>query len=191
MIKKKELRKLFKSIRKSLSVNEKNYFDSKIFTFLINSELYKNADFLLVYISYNSEIDTTKIIKRAFLDGKKVAVPYCIGNEMKFLTINSFDDLSEGKFGIPSADPDKCETVVDFQNTLCVVPALSFDVYGNRLGYGGGYYDRFLCKTRVDTVGLCYERCICHSIPNEKFDIGIKYILTENGLKKSEKEVSA
>lgn len=191
MIEKKELRKLFEATRKTLTVNEKSYFDSKIFTFLVNSELYRNAELLLVYVSYNGEVDTLRIIKRAFLDGKKVAVPYCHGNEMEFLIINSFDYLSKGKFGILSADPNKCETVVDFQNTLCIVPALSFDVYGNRLGYGGGYYDRFLSKNSIETVGLCYERCISHSIPNEKFDIVINFILTENGLKKSEKEVSA
>ncbi len=183
MIKKKENRKHYKIIRKSITKEEKRCFDRRIFTFFINSVLYKKADKLLIYVSVNGEVDTLDIISRALSDGKKVAVPYCSGKEMKFLVINSPDDLSEGEFGIPTADPERCEFVSDFNNTLCIVPGLSFDVKGNRLGYGGGFYDRFLCAHPVDTVGLCYERCLSESVPTEKFDIKINYVLTENGFK--------
>ncbi len=185
MIDKKELRKLYKAIRNRISPNEKCCFDSRIFTFLINSDLYKNAENLLIYVSVNDEVDTLDIISYALSDGKKVAVPYCCDKKMKFLVIESFDDLCDGEFGIPTADPEKCELIGSVSNTLCVVPGLSFDIYGNRLGYGGGFYDRFLAENPVDTVGLCYERCLSRSIPSDKYDIAIKYILTENGLKKS------
>lgn len=185
MIDKKELRKLYKTIRKRISSDEKSCFDSRIFSFLINSDLYKNAENLLIYVSVNDEVDTLDIISRALSDGKKVAVPYCCGKKMKFSVIESFDDLCDGEFGIPTADPENCEVISDFNNTLCIVPGLSFDIHGNRLGYGGGFYDRFLSENPVDTVGLCYGRCLSRSIPSDKYDIVIKYILTENGLKKS------
>lgn len=190
MIDKKELRKFYKSIRECISRNEKTLFDSKIFTFLVNSELFKDAETLLIYVSVNNEIDTNSIIKFALSEGKKVAVPYCVGNMMNFLVIKSPDDLIDGKFGIPTADPEKCFSVEDFSNALCVVPGLSFDNYGNRLGYGGGFYDRFLSKNKVKTVGLCYERSISNALPIEKYDIATDYILNENGLKTAKKEVS-
>ena len=183
MIEKKELRKLYKSTRESVSENEKNLFDSKIFTFLINSELFKKAEILLIYVSVCNEIDTYSIINFALSEGKKVAVPYCVGNMMNFLVIDSLNDLVDGKFGIPTADPEKCLSVENFGNALCIVPALSFDNYGNRLGYGGGFYDRFLCINQVKTVGLCYERCISNKLPIKKNDIAVDYIINENGLK--------
>lgn len=185
MIDKKDLRKLYKATRNSFSANEKNCFDSRILTFLINSDIYRNAQNILAYVSVNSEVDTINIINRCLSDRKNVAVPYCFGKEMKFLFVNSLDDLSDGEFGIPTADPEKCELVSDFNNSLCIVPGLSFDVNGNRLGYGGGFYDRFLAETPVDTVGLCYGRCLTRSIPSDEYDVIIRYVLTENGLIKS------
>lgn len=183
MINKSQLRKFYKSVRKSVSLDEKHWFDNRILSFLINSQLYKNAETILIYVSFNDEVDTFNIIKCALSDGKKVAVPYCLDNEMNFLVIKSTDDLSEGKFGIPTADPNKCVTIDNFCNAICVVPALSFDMYGNRLGYGGGFYDRFLSKNNFNTVGLSYERCISTLIPSEKYDVKIKCIITENGLR--------
>jgi 5-formyltetrahydrofolate cyclo-ligase len=190
MIDKKELRRFYRSVRKSQTSEEKNCFDKKIFSFLINSSLYKNASKILVYVSVNDEADTIEIIRYALNDGKTVAVPFCVDDKMEFLIINSLSDLSEGKFGIPTADPEKCAVLSDFEGALCVVPALSFDIYGNRLGYGGGLYDRFLNRKNVVSLGLTYERCLCGAIPREKHDIKIDYILTEKCLRNSKKEVS-
>lgn len=190
MTDKKSLRKLYKSVRNSFAPYETALIDRRIFTSFINSDLYKSAELLLIYVSSKGETDTLNIIDYALADGKKVAVPYCKENNMHFLLIESFSELSEGLFGIPEPDPVKCTPVMDFTDAVCVVPALCFDVYGNRLGYGGGYYDRFLSSVSVITVGLCRERSLCHRLPSEAHDIAIDYIITENGPRNSKKEVS-
>lgn len=181
---KSELRRFYRSVRKTVSADEKAVFDKRIFTRLINSALYRNSGRILIYVSVNDEACTSDIISYALNDGKIVAVPHCDGNKMDFLIINSPEDLSDGEFGIPTANPEKCIPVTDFRDTLCIVPGLSFDISGNRLGYGGGFYDRFLVNKDIVTVGITYERCIINSLPNEKHDVGINYLLTEKMLKK-------
>lgn len=190
MTDKTALRKLYKSVRNSFNNYEKSLIDEKIFTQFINSDLYKNSISLLIYVSSKGETDTFNIINYALANGKSVAVPYCEDEMMIFYNINSLDDLREGAFGIPEPDPKKCTAVCDFSDAVCIVPALSFDFFGNRLGYGGGYYDRFLSENSVITVGLCRERSLCPCLPSEEHDIAIDYILTENGLRNSKKEVS-
>lgn len=187
---KTELRRLYRSVRKSITKNEKSDFDKRIFIRLINSALYRNSDCILIYVSVNDEADTSDIIKYALDDGKIVAVPYCVGDKMDFLIISSLKDLSDGEFGIPTANPEKCSLVTDFKNTLCIVPGLSFDRFGNRLGYGGGYYDRFLSDKYLVTVGITYERCLSEFLQSEKHDVIIDYILTEKCLRNSKEEVS-
>lgn len=189
MTEKKNVRKLFKSMRNSLADSERDYSDKRIATCFINSNLF-NYDSLLIYVSSKGEPDTSAIIDYALNVGKKVAVPYCSGKKMTFHFITSFEDLSEGSFGIPEPDPAKCIEVDDFSRSVCIVPGISFDLNGNRLGYGGGFYDRFLSEHSVITVGLSYERCLCHQLPSEEHDIAINYLITENGIRNSKKEVS-
>jgi len=185
MINKKSIRKLYLQIRNSISQSEKALFDERIFVRFINSKLYKTSDLLLIYVSVGSETDTEKIIKYALKDNKRVAVPVCIGEKMDFYELKSFSELKTGKFGIPTVDCGNNLKVSDLNNAICVVPAVCFDLHGNRIGYGGGYYDRFLSHNQVKTVGFIYERCLCFQISNEKFDIPVNYILTENKLRNS------
>lgn len=182
---KKEQRKLYRKIRNSISETEQICFSEKIFSQLINSSFYKSAETVLVYVSVGSEVYTLNIIEHSLNNNKKVAVPVCNDNEMMFYEITSSDDLHEGKFGIPTVDVTKSIKVTDFRNCLCIVPALCFDFNGYRIGYGGGYYDRFLSEYRVKTVGLCYERCICDNISIDEFDYPVDYIITENKLRNS------
>ncbi|MBQ2904422.1 MAG: 5-formyltetrahydrofolate cyclo-ligase [Clostridia bacterium] len=174
------LRKLYKSVRDSISSKEKTEFDSRIFTLLTNSSIYRDADLLLIYVSFGSEADTFAVIGQALGSGKRVAVPFCSGDVMEFYELFTIDSLEIGKFGIPTVIPDKNNAVIDFAGSLCIMPALSFDKSGSRLGYGGGYYDRFLCDKDIVKVGLCYERCLSCGLPSEKHDVKADYILTEN-----------
>ena len=187
---KKELRRLYKSVRKSIMPKDKSDFDKRIFTSLINSPIYQKSKSLMIYVSFNDEADTINIIRYALSDGRIVAVPYCNGTDMEFLVINSLDDLSEGEFGIPTANPEKNHVFNDFKDALCIVPGLSFDIFGNRLGYGGGFYDRFLINKDVVTLGITYERCLSERLQNEEHDVRIDYILTEKCLRNSKEEVS-
>lgn len=183
MMNKNDMRDFYLKIRKTITGNEKNEFDNIIFTQFINSFFYHNFDRFLIYISVNHEVETSEIIQFLIDNNKKVAVPYCSGRNMDFYYIKSFNELIEGKFGIPSVDITAAKKAENFNETLCIVPAVSFDNNGNRIGYGGGYYDRFLNKNQLTTLGLCYERCISENIPNENFDIKTDYVLTEKCLR--------
>ena len=176
---KKQTRDLYLKIRKSITQAEKKSFDDIIFIKFINSSFFKSFDTFLIYVSVNNEVNTFEIINYLLYKGKTVAVPHCFGKNMEFYYLDSTDDLLDGKFGIPSVDVSKSHKVENFDKSLCIVPAVSFDNNGNRLGYGGGYYDRFLMNHKITTLGLCYERCISEQIPNDNFDKKINYVLTE------------
>lgn len=180
---KKEKRDLYLKIRGSLCESEKREFDKRIFISFINSFFFNSFETFLVYISVGSEVSTAEIIKYLLDNNKKVAVPYCYEKNMDFYFINSTDDLVTGKFGIPSVNIEISNKVEDFSDALCIVPGVSFDNNGNRLGYGGGYYDRFLSEHNPATLGLSYERCICDFLPSELFDKKIDYVLTETFLR--------
>lgn len=182
---KKDYRNLYRKIRNSVSEKEKRCFSERIFARLINSSVYDSAETVLVYVSVGSEAETLNIIEYSLHNNKKVAVPVCIEKEMFFYEIGSLSDLQSGRFGIPTVDLSKSKRIDNFENSICVVPALCFDKYGFRIGYGGGYYDRFLAEHNVITLGITYERCLTEKIPVDKYDLPVDYILTENKLRNS------
>lgn len=177
---KSELRLLYREKRKSLV--EKDFKDKQICECFLNSELYENAHTLLCYASLKGEINTDCVIKRAFKDGKKVALPRCCDSngKMDFYYIKSVSELSVGTFGILEPVADICEKVNDFSDCVCLVPALAYDKNGHRLGYGKGYYDRFIKKFIVISVGLCYNDFLIDALPTEKHDETVDYIATES-----------
>lgn len=179
---KAQLRKKLKQERKSIL--DKVDTDIKICNYLLNCDQYKGAKTILFYASLDDEIITDFAIEFSLNIGKKVALPRCIndGGEMEFYFINSFDDLTCGHFNVREPDINKCERVTDFKNSICIVPALSFDKKGYRLGYGKGYYDRFLKKYTSLSIGLCYNKLITDELPIGEFDIPVNYIITEDGL---------
>lgn len=179
---KQKLRAESKLYRNELSNNEKAELDSKISDRLFNTWQYKNCEVLLTYVSTEIEVDTREIISRALADGKRVAVPRCIDNTrfMDFYFIKDFDDLEGGYMGVLEPIPEKCEKMTDFSEGLCIVPALMFDLYGYRLGYGKGYYDRFLSNFCGETLGICYNRCIREKLPHGKFDKCVEKIITQS-----------
>ncbi|MDD7184084.1 MAG: 5-formyltetrahydrofolate cyclo-ligase [Ruminococcus sp.] len=173
---KKELRKIFRKKRNQIS--GKSEKDFKIAERVLSLEEVKNSRNILIYVSYGSETDTYSIIKRLLEEEKKVAVPRCLENGiMEFIYIKSLDELSAGAFGIP--EPSGNIRAVINKNTVCIVPALSFSPDGTRLGYGGGYYDRFLESENIYTVGICYDEMLSESLPSEKHDVKIKKVITE------------
>lgn len=182
---KNTLRSVYKSVRNGIEEQLKVNYDYRIFTLLVNSDIFKNADLILTYVSVGSEADTRRLIDYSIKKGKHVAIPFCKGKEMFFYEIGGLDELTEGKFGIPTVNTGYTLPVDSFHNALCIVPGLCFDLTGNRIGYGGGFYDRFLDKHKVPTVALAYERCICSKIPNDAFDVKTDNIITENYIKET------
>lgn len=179
-----QLRKELRLLRDGFSDDYKVQSDRIIAELLLSTDEYTLADTLFIYVSVGSEVDTSFIIGRAFADGKKVAVPHCCDREMKFYYINSTDDLICSQFGVPTVDVTRSQCAEINENTLCVVPALSFDSEFNRIGYGGGYYDRFLASHNVKTAGLCREKSMSLFLPVEKYDVKIDAIITEKSVRR-------
>lgn len=174
------LREAFKKTRKS--IKDKADRDNAVYINFIESNLYKEAHQIFCYAALDDEINTEKIISKALSDGKKVALPVCLdlNGAMQFYYINSFDDIKTGTYGIKEPNTEICSKANDFSGAVCVVPALSFDMFGYRLGYGKGYYDRFLENFTSISVGLCYNSFLCKELPVDKYDKCVNCIFTEN-----------
>ena len=140
---KNELRKKYKEIRKNVeNRNEKN---TLINDFLCNSDCFKNCDTVLFYAALSDEVNLDFSIKYAIDNNKKVALPVCIDNngKMQYYYIDSLNDIEIASFGVREPNVNKCKEVDDFSKSICIVPAIAYDKFGYRLGYGKGYYDRF------------------------------------------------
>ena len=154
------LRNKYKEIRKNIPNREEQ--DNIIFNKVINLEEYKQSDLILIYVSFKDEVDTNKLIKHSLENGKQIAVPKCERDDIVFYHINSLEDLGEGCFGI--LEPKTNKIVHNFDNSICIIPGVAFDKQKNRIGYGRGFYDRFLENYNGIKIGLTYKECICERI---------------------------
>ena len=154
--------------------------DASITARVLQSEAYLSAQTVFCYVSLPHEADTRAILADAWRRGKHVAVPRCRGNgQMDFYTVSSEDDLSPGSFGIPEPK-DGCAILFPQDGDLCIVPCLAADERGFRLGYGGGYYDRFLplcTKAVIAAAALCTQKT--ELVPMEKTDCPMDRIFTD------------
>lgn len=185
--KKKDLRNIILNKRNSIDNNTKEEMNREIFNRLINLDLYKEAKNIFIYLSFGSEIDTNPIIDRALEDGKEAYIPkiYKSNKEMKAIRLNSFKDLEKNSMGI--LEPKDDSNFIDKENIdLIIVPGAVFDLKGNRIGYGGGYYDRFLSniKDKRNKVVLAYDLQIVENIEAEEHDIKVDYIITNSRIDK-------
>lgn len=175
-----KLRQHYRSMRDNMTPQYKHSLDIEIASRLLCTREYMNAKALIIYVAKKQEVETRGIIHAAFANGKQVAVPKCEPQGvMNFYLISSMDDLSVGHFGIMEPDTDKCRLLEDFTDSLCLVPALCFDPQGNRLGYGGGYYDRFLSTYKGVSAGLCYGSFVKWDLPVESFDVPVDLLVTD------------
>ncbi len=147
-----------------------------------NWEVYHNAELLLFYVSYRSEADTLQLLKKALEAGRNVAVPKVMGTDMVFYRITEFSQLIEGYKGILEPDRSRCEAVTSVfpQRTILFVPGCAFDQKGGRMGYGGGFYDRFMEQyPDVLRVALAYEEQLVEEVPREAHDKEVDVVITE------------
>lgn len=173
-MKKEFLRKKYKEKRDN--IKNKVTKDNLIYQKVINNKDILSSKTLLIYISINSEVDTTKIINY-FLNTKNIAVPKIIDNDMFFCYVTNLNELTPGKYNIP--EPTNENIVTDFDNAICIVPGICYDKKNYRVGYGKGYYDRFLSKNKIKTIGLCYKECMIEKINNDKYDYKIDEVITD------------
>lgn len=183
---KNDLRTKFKLIRKNLSIQKKLELDDRIFNRLISHEAYLNCEILLTFVSTNIEVNTHKLIEYSLKQGKKVAVPKCIEGtrQMEFYLINSMDDLEVATFSVLEPKIDICIKLSSFENSICIVPGLAFDLNGYRLGYGKGYYDRFLSDYIGLNIGICYCSCTLNKLISGKFDKSVNILITDKYIRK-------
>lgn len=176
---KKQLRKQFRQLRKAgFSMEKSEIIEQKI----SDSEEYRLCKSIFVYVSYNTEVDTFKIINKALSDKKTVAVPVMtdIPHTMVFVKIDSMACLEKNSFGILEPTLKEENIVNADENTLVIVPALAFDRCGYRLGYGGGYYDKYLSENKtLCNVGIGFECQLVDRLEINEYDVKLDKIITE------------
>lgn len=182
---KTELRQNVKQMRMALDPNVKKRMDEAITDTFLRGTSYTRSDVILTYVSTNIEVSTERIILTALNDGKRVACPRCVDGtrEMEFYYIDSLDELKPRTFGVREPDADRGRLYDGSGYPVCIVPGLSFDRWGFRLGYGKGYYDRFLSRYNGWTVGLCYSECVQYKLPHGRFDRPVDRLITEKYLR--------
>lgn len=184
---KSELRQKYRSLRQAMPPEIKEQKDAAIAAQVRRLWQYQRNNVLLIYVSTSIEVDTFRIIRQAFADGKRVAVPRCVPDtrNMEFYYINSTDELAPGMFGVLEPQPAPERLYKESDGGLCIVPAFSYDWRGYRLGYGKGYYDRFLSRFEGNMVGICYSECVQRSLPHGRFDRPVELLVTETYLRRT------
>ena len=179
---KQELRKLIAGRVKNLSPVYCREADAAICRGVLQSELYRRAQVLLCYVGSVREIDTSALLHAALRDGKTLALPLCVDRGvMEARQIAGLGDLVSGKYGI-LAPKLTCPVVEPEALELVVVPCAAGNQRGERLGYGGGYYDRYLPRTNCPTMLLCRRHLLTEEIPLEPHDRRMDYLVTERGI---------
>ena len=188
---KNAMRKRFLQMRRELDPQKKEEMDGAIFKALTSLVTYRYAHTVLTYYPKISEVNTLPVIKACLEAGKRVALPRCNESDctMKYHYIEELSDLEQGVYNIP-APKEHCP-VFSGEDTgksiLAIVPALSFDKKGYRLGYGKGYYDRYMDTLRATKAGLVYTDFIADTLPIGRYDLAVDLLVTEKGVRIIEK----
>lgn len=175
---KKLIRKEIFQRRKEATLENLENWSNAIIEKVLASEMYKNSDTIYTYVAYKREVETKGLIQQAWKDGKKVAVPRVEGKVMNFYYITSLDELENSDMGIPEPQPIH---PADDEYALMVMPGVAFDKTMNRIGYGGGFYDRYLeAHPDLKRLAIAFEfQFVDGPLPTEPTDICPEVIITE------------
>lgn len=188
---KRRIRKNVLTLRDAMTPAVRTEKSARIVKTLFTTEAYRSADVILTYVNYQSEVMTTDFIKRSLADRKLVFAPKVTGDDMDFCRITGMSSLTEGYRGIlePSGNEifDKKISGENLKNTLMIMPGAVFDEKRHRIGYGKGFYDRYLMHMEelgvtIHTLALCFECQVLQNIPYGMQDKKPDYILTEKRL---------
>ena len=193
---KDKIREQYRKIRDEIPSGTQVLKSVAIWKYFFDLPEYKKAKTVMFYSDIKSEVKTNVFAERIFSDGKRVVYPYTDTEKREIIPyeVDGFSRLVVGTYGIlePNLNLIQGGAVKEISKDeidLIVVPGLVFDMYGGRLGYGGGYYDRFLKDFKGLKVGVCYGECLCYSIPNEENDVPINVLITEAGCERFEQTV--
>lgn len=180
---KKILREKYLALRLEKSEAHLLEISKKIIDNLWTVPEFMCAETIMVYVSFRSEVDTLPLIKTLLKQKKRVCVPLCNSSDcsMTAREITEFSDLYSGSYGI--LEPKETTPVVSKNDIdFIIVPGCVFSLDGHRIGYGKGYYDRFLGGTDAYTCGLCYDFCLLKTLPAEETDVALDMIITQNSI---------
>ncbi|MBE6632436.1 MAG: 5-formyltetrahydrofolate cyclo-ligase [Ruminococcaceae bacterium] len=182
---KNKLREEYRERRRALPKEVKESRDSLICKRFLTLTSYRYAKTLLVYAPTGEEIDIFPIIRDALEKGKNVAFPKCCpeNSTMVYKIISSADDLSKGCFGLMEPDDSLPSYEGDGTDAICIIPAIVYDKKGYRIGYGKGYYDRYLSSFKGIKAGVGYSDFMLDSVPHGRFDLTVDVLITEKGVK--------
>lgn len=173
---KRELRRQIREQKRAMTPEEIESASQKLKEIFLETEQYRVAKTVYGYLPYNQEVRTVPILEQALADGKQVAVPKVYGDEMRFIYLNDLTRVAVSDFGIP--EPVEDGPVADDPTALVLMPGLAFDKEGHRIGYGGGFYDKFLAEEpEHPTIALCYTFQVVNELPTEEFDIPVDQVL--------------
>lgn len=184
-LEKQRLREERLAARETLSEQERCALDGCITQKLLATPEYAEAATVLTYVSVSSEVSTRMFIEGALRDGKTVAVPRCLpGHRLEFVAISSLDQLAPAPFNLLEPPKDLSALTEDqMNNSICIVPALLVDTKGYRLGYGAGFYDRFLSTYSGKKICLAYQQNLSKTmLPHTEFDVPVDMVITESGV---------
>lgn len=181
---KSQLRKEYTFIRESMEQSDVDRLSEKIISTVVKLPVYQKAETVMLYLNFKNEVDSIKMIEECFKQGKKVALPYCIKEGTRIVPTELRDienDIEELNMGYLQPKKECIRPISIDEIDLIIVPGIAFDKRCYRLGFGAGYYDRFLNNLHlsIPTIGVCYDYQIIHSIPNEPHDVPLDFIITE------------
>ena len=170
------LRKQIREKKRAMTAVEIEEASARLGALFAATEHYRQAKSIYGYLPYNQEVRTVPMLEQAIRDGKRVAVPKCYGDEMRFIWMEDLSKVEKGYAGIP--EPVADGPVADDPQALVLMPGLAFDPEGRRIGYGGGFYDRFLAnEPEHPTLALCYAFQMMPKLETEEFDIPVDCVL--------------
>ena len=173
---KKELRKKIREQKRNMTARQIEAASRNLAEQFFKTPFYQDANVIYGYLPYNQEVRTVPILEQALRDGKKVAVPKVYGDTMNFIYMDDLSQVAPSDMGIP--EPIADEPIAEDQTALVLMPGLAFDTKGNRMGYGGGFYDKFLSyEPNHPTVALCYAFQMVDAIPTDDYDIPVDCVL--------------
>ena len=182
-LEKQRLREEHLAAREALSEQERSVLDNRITQKLLATSEYAEATTVLTYVSVSSEVSTRKLIECALRDGKTIAVPRCLpGHCLEFVAIASLEQLVAAPFNLLEPAKELPAVTEDQKNnSICIVPALLVDTKGYRLGYGAGFYDRFLSTYPGKKICLAYQQSLSRTtLPHTAFDVAVDVVITES-----------
>jgi 5-formyltetrahydrofolate cyclo-ligase len=167
---KKELRAHIRSLKKAMLPEEIARRSQGLCGLVLDTEVYRQSKTIYGYLPFNQEVDLTALLRQAMADGKQIALPKCYRKEMRFILVEDLSRIQYSSFGAP--EPAADTPIAADKTALMILPGLLFDRLGYRIGYGGGYYDRFLAQEPDHpTIGLCFDFQLVDRLDLDDHDI--------------------